>query len=146
MKAPKLSATFIVVWVTVCSYASFAQKSQEITKNEKVIRDYYACHQKKDWNMMKNLLADGFTFTSPNDDDHIKIDKFKEKCWNPGMVKSFDIDKIIEHGDEAFVRYTGVATNGKSFRNTEYFKIKNGKIQEIDVFFGEGMMPFLKAH
>ena len=145
MKATKLSATFIGVWITVCSHASFAQKSQEMTKNEKVIRDYYACHQKKDWNMMKNLLADGFTFTSPNDDDHIKIDKFKEKCWNPGMVKSFDIDKIIEHGDEAFVRYTGVATNGKSFRNTEYFKIKNGKIQEIDVFFGEGMIAFIKA-
>jgi ketosteroid isomerase-like protein len=114
-------------------------------KNEKVIRNYYACHQNKDWNMMKNLLADGFTFTSPNDDDHIKIDKFREKCWNPGMVKSFDIDKIIEHGDEAFVRYTALTTDGKSFRNTEYFKIKNGKIQEIDVFFGEGMIAFLKA-
>ncbi|MEJ0031612.1 MAG: nuclear transport factor 2 family protein [Bacteroidota bacterium] len=116
-----------------------------MTKNEKVIRDYYACHQNKDWNRMKNLLADGFTFTSPNDDDHINIDKFRERCWNPGMVKRFDIDKIIERGDEAFVRYTGVAIDGKLFRNTEYFKIVNGKIQEIDVFFGEGMAVFLKG-
>jgi ketosteroid isomerase-like protein len=139
MQTTNLFAKLIIVWVTLCSYTSFAQQSQTMTKNEKVIRDYYACHQNKDWNMMKNLLADGFTFTSPNDDDHIKIDKFREKCWHPGLVKSFDIDKIFEHGDEAFVRYTGLTYNGKSFRNTEYFNLKNGKIQEVEVFFGVGI-------
>src|SRR5258708_31210711 len=100
MKTTKLFAKFIIVWIATCSYASFAQKSQDIMKNEKVIKEYYASYEKKDWNLMKNLLADGFTFTSPNDDDHIKLDKFKEKCWPEAYkIKRFDLDKIIEHGD-----------------------------------------------
>jgi ketosteroid isomerase-like protein len=107
--------------------------------NEKVIKKYYGGYEKKDWNSVENLLADDFSFTSPNNDDHIGIEKFKEKCWpEADKIERFDVDKVFENGDEAFVRYQCWTTSGKSFRNTEYFRFGNGKIKEIEVFFGTG--------
>ena len=46
---------------------------------EKIMRDYYAAYEKKDWNMLNSLLADGFVFNSPND-DHIDLKTYKERC------------------------------------------------------------------
>jgi SnoaL-like domain/Activator of Hsp90 ATPase homolog 1-like protein len=107
---------------------------------EKVIKEYFSGYEKKDWNLIERLLADGFTFTSPNDDDHIDIKAFKEKCWPQAStkIKRFDVDKVIGNGDEAFARYQVMFTDGASTRNTEYFKFENGKIKEIEVFFGPG--------
>jgi hypothetical protein len=114
--------------------------SVNILAMETIIKDYYSAYEKKDWNLLENLLAEGFTFTSPNDDDHINVKAFKEKCWPEAskLIKSFDVDKILGNGDEAFARYQGVFTNGATIRNTEYFKFENGKIKEIEVFFGPG--------
>jgi hypothetical protein len=49
--------------------------------NEEIIRAYYSGWEKKQWSAVDNLLGDGFTFTSPNDDDHIDKRAFKTKCW-----------------------------------------------------------------
>ncbi len=107
--------------------------------NEKIIKDYYAAYEKKDWKMLTSLLADGFTFTSPND-NHIDLKTYKERCWpNAVNIKRFDIDKLIVDGDDAFVTYNGWTTDGRVFRNTEYFKIKEGKIKENACFFGPGV-------
>lgn len=107
--------------------------------NEKIIKDYYAAYEKKDWNMLTSLLADGFTFTSPND-DHIDLKTYKERCWpNCYNIKKFDIDKLVINGDDAFVTYNGWTTDGRVFRNTEYFKFKDGKIKENACFFGPGV-------
>jgi ketosteroid isomerase-like protein len=107
--------------------------------NEKIIKDYYAAYEKKDWNMLASLLADGFTFTSPND-DHIDLTTYKERCWpNSANIKRFDIDKIVVNGDDAFVTYNGWTIDGRVFRNTEYFKFKDGKIKENACFFGPGI-------
>ena len=48
---------------------------------EAAIRNYYSSWERGDWSGLENLLAVGFTFTSPNDDDHIDQPAFKEKCW-----------------------------------------------------------------
>jgi len=107
--------------------------------NQKLIKAYYTSFEKKDWNMLNSLLADGFTFTSPND-DHIDVNVYKERCWpNSANIKRFDIDKLMINGDEAFVTYNGWTTSGKLFRNTEYFKFKDGKIKENVCYFGPGI-------
>ena len=107
--------------------------------DEKIIKDYYAAYEKKDWKMLTSLLANGFTFTSPND-DHIDLKTYKERCWpNAYKIKRFDIDKLIIKGDDAFVTYNGWTTDGRVFRNTEYFKFKDGKILENACFFGPGI-------
>jgi hypothetical protein len=41
--------------------------------------------------------------------------------------------------DEVFVTYNGWTNDGKVFRNTGYFKFKDGKITENDRFFGTGV-------
>lgn len=107
--------------------------------NQKLIRDYYAAYEKKDWNMLKSVLADGFTFSSPND-EHININTYKQKCWpNAYNIQRFDLDKVMVNGDEAFVTYNGWTKDGRVFRNTEYFEFKEGKIKENVCFFGPGI-------
>jgi len=139
MKTTKLCVTFIIVWITMYTYTSFAQKSPD-AKNEKVIRQYYAAYEKKDWHMLELILADDFTFTSPAGDDHINLKLYKERCWpNANNTKRFDLEKIMIDGDFAFVLYNGLTTSGKSFRNTERFKLKDGKIVENECFFGTGI-------
>ncbi len=107
--------------------------------NEKTIKDYYAAYEKKDWNMLSSLLADGFVFNSPYD-DHIDLKTYKERCWpNSDNIKKFDIEKLIVDGEDAFVTYNGWTNDGRLFRNTEYFKLKEGKIKENACFFGPGV-------
>ena len=140
MKTTKLFAKSIIVWITISSYTSFAQKSPDIMKNEKAIKEYYAAYEKKDWHMLEMILADGFTFTSPAGDDHINLKLYKERCWpNANNTKRFDLEKVIIDGDVAFVLYNGWTTDGKLFRNTERFKFKEGKIVENECFFGTGI-------
>jgi hypothetical protein len=38
---------------------------------------------------------------------------------------------------EAFVLYEVKLVSGMKFRNAEHFRIENGKIAEIEVFFGD---------
>jgi len=39
--------------------------------NETLIQTYYSGWDKREWSLVDSLLADSFTFTSANDDDHI---------------------------------------------------------------------------
>ena len=114
-----------------------AQSSNQ--SNEKIVRTVYTAYEKKDWNMLTSVLADGFTFTSPVD-DHINLKEYKVRCWpNAYNIKKFDIEKLIVVGDDAFVTYNGRTNDGKVFRNTEYFKFKDGKIKEFACYFGPGI-------
>jgi len=106
-------------------------------KNESIIRSYFSGWERKDWNSVESLLADGFTFTSPNDDAHIDKRRYKEKCWPwAPTLERFDIEKVIENETEAFVKYESWTTSGKSYTSAEYFRFRNGKIEAIEVFFG----------
>ena len=115
-----------------------AQSSKQ--SNEKIVRTVYTAYEKKDWNMLKSVLAEGFTFSSPVDVPPIDIKEYEEKCWpNSANVKSFHIDKLVVDGDDAFVLYHGWTMDGKEMNNTEYFKLKDGKIKEFTCFFGPGI-------
>ncbi len=109
------------------------------SKIEKLIKDYYGAYEKKDWHMLELILADNFTFSSPAGDDHINLKTYKERCWpNAINTKRFDLEKITLDGDDAFVTYNGWTNDNKLFRNTEYFKFKDGKIISNECFFGTG--------
>lgn len=43
---------------------------------------------------------------------------------------------IFVRGEEAFVTYLCLATDGRSFRNTEFLTFAGGKVRRIDVYFG----------
>ena len=111
-----------------------------MTPNEKVVREYYAAYETKDWHIMERILADGFTFSSPAGDDHIDLKEYKSRCWpNSENTKKFDLEKVVIVGDDAYVTYSGWTNDGRLFRNTERFLLKDGKILENECFFGEGV-------
>lgn len=140
MKTTKLLARLIVVWTTMSTIACFAQKSPDVALNEMVVRKYYSAYEKKDWHMLEQILADGFTFTSPAGDDHINLKQYKERCWpNSDNTRKFDLEKVIVAGDDAYVTYNGWTNDGRLFRNTERFKLREGKIIENECFFGTGV-------
>jgi ketosteroid isomerase-like protein len=123
----------------------FAEQSEiagehgESTVNkEEIIRSYYSGYEKKDWNLSGSLLADNFTFTSPNDDDHISKSVFKEKCFLSQLefIERFELETVLTRGNEAFVKYLCRTTKGTSFRNVEYFRFADGKITAIEAYFG----------
>ncbi len=86
------------------------QQGPKMDQNEKAIKAYFAAFVKKDWNSMQQVLADGFTFSSPLD-DHISIKVFKERCWpNAYKIKRFDVDKVVINGNDAVVITNGWTT------------------------------------
>jgi ketosteroid isomerase-like protein len=135
MKPTKLFITILMAWAAMSSQAVFAQQSSK----EELVRGYYAAYEKKDWSSLERILDEGFTFSSPVD-DHISLKSYKERCWpNCQKIKKFDMVKLIVKGDDAFVTYNGWTTDGKLFRNTEYFTFKDGKIMSNECFFGPGV-------
>src|SRR5580704_14900277 len=115
-----------------------ASGAQNLT-NEQIIRKWYAAWEKKDLGTFDMLLADNFTFTSAAGDDHISKSTFKTQCWDTqvNFIEHFDLERINPGTDNAFVKYLCHTKNGKSFRNVEYFRIKNGKLESIECYFGE---------
>ena len=114
-------------------------RGQETTNSlhEKIIRDYFAGWVKKDWQAVASHLAEGFTFTSAAPDDHITIEKFKEKCWvQADHIERFEFPRIVTNGNEAFAIVHVITKENKIIRNVEYFHFENGKIKSIEVFFG----------
>jgi ketosteroid isomerase-like protein len=114
-----------------------ASQGQNFT-NEEIVRKWYAAWKQKDWAPLDSLLADNFTFSSAAGDDHISKSAFKEQCWKTqiNFIKDFDLERVSTGADDAFVKYLCYTTNGKSLRNVEYLRIKNGKLQSIECYFG----------
>jgi hypothetical protein len=107
-----------------------------MSKLSEIIRRCYRAYETKERRMIEDLLADDFTFTSPDD---IGIDKatYFERCWpNSENMKAINVEKIFENGNEAFVRYEAELTSGEKFRNTELFRIEGGKVKEVQVYYG----------
>jgi ketosteroid isomerase-like protein len=106
--------------------------------NEVTIRKWYAAWENKDLGTFDTLLADNFTFSSAAGDDHISKSAFKTQCWDTQVdfIGHFDLERVITGTGDAFVKYLCHTKNGKSFRNVEYLRIKNGKLQSIECYFG----------
>ena len=109
--------------------------------NQELIRKWYAAWEKKDWEPLDKMLADDFTFSSPNGDDHISKSTFKTRCWESQIdfIQRFDLERVTTGTDDAFVKYLCHTKNGKAFRNVEYLRLKNGKLESIECYFGEGL-------
>jgi ketosteroid isomerase-like protein len=119
------------------SASASALEGQNLT-NEEIIRKWYAAWEKKDLGTFDILLADNFTFTSAAGDNHISKSTFKTQCWDTQVdfIGHFDLERIATGAEDAFVKYLCHTKNGKSFRNVEYLRIKNGKLESIECYFG----------
>ena len=124
--------------VSLPGLATAAAGGQNLT-NDELIRKWYAAWEKKDWAPLDSMLADNFTFSSANNDDHISKSTFKTRCWESQIdfIAHFDLERVATGAEDALVKYLCHTKNGKSFRNVEYLRIKNGKLQSIECYFGE---------
>jgi hypothetical protein len=89
----------------------------------------------KDRAAIEALIADDFHFTSPLDN---RIDRatYFARCWpNSEGVQSFNIVHIVPDGERVFVTYEGCRIGGK-FRNTEVVTVKDGRVLDVEVYFG----------
>jgi ketosteroid isomerase-like protein len=145
MKMTTVLPKILLISMTMACQPGFAQTSpgpapaaQNLT-SEKAVNDWYTAWETKDWNLLEQTLADGFTFSSPLD-DHISVKAVKERCWpNAYNIKRFDLDKVVVNGDDVIVISLGWTNSGKSFRNCDVFKLKDGKIGAYECFFGPGI-------
>ncbi len=104
-----------------------------------IVRKYYAAWEQTDWRPFDALLADNFTFTSAAGDDHISRSTFKTGCWGTqkDFIERFDLLRVFGSGNEAFVMYVCHTKNGKTFRNVEYLRLANDKVEAIECYFGD---------
>src|SRR5579871_5234688 len=130
MKMINLFACILFAGFALCAQGASAQSitgqiaALENTPNGKTVKTWYTVWQKGDWNSMRQILADDFTFTSPLD-DHLKMDVFEKRCWRPnaGKIKSVEVQELIMNGDAIFVIGNATNPDGKFFRNCDYFKL-----------------------
>ena len=107
-------------------------------EKEETIRKYYAAWETRDWHPLDILLTDTFTFTSANNDDHISKSIFKARCWESQIdfIERFELERVIGNGNDAFVMYVCRTKNGKTFRNVEYLRLSDHKVEAIECYFG----------
>jgi len=131
-------ACALVGAVSLPRAASASVLEGQNSANEEIIRKWYAAWEQKDLGTFNALLADDFTFTSAAGDDHISKSIFKTRCWDTQIdfIGHFDLERLTTGVDDAFVKYLCHTKNGKSFRNVEYLRIKSGKLESIECYFG----------
>jgi ketosteroid isomerase-like protein len=101
-----------------------------------IARASYEAYASKDRAQIEALIADDFHFTSPLDN---RIDRatYFARCWpNSETSESFDFINLVADGDRVFVTYEGRSKQGHSSRNTEIVTVREGKITDVEVYFG----------
>jgi len=110
-----------------------------------LVHRYFSAYETRDRQVLEGMLDESFTFSSPLD-DRIHRAAYFARCWpNSQTLRRITVEKIFEQGDEAFVRYEAESTSGKKFRNTEWFRFEDGKLMEVQVYFGRDTRPPLPA-
>jgi ketosteroid isomerase-like protein len=117
-------------------------------QNDQLVRKYYAAWESKDWHALDILLTDDFTFTSPNNDDHIRVGVYKTRCWVPNvnLIEHFDLQQIVGSDNDAFVKYALHVKNNKMIENIEYFQMRGGKVASVRCYFGGKGYPAAVAN
>jgi ketosteroid isomerase-like protein len=106
-----------------------------------LVRRYFSAYETRDRQVLEGMLHERFTFSSPLD-DRIHRAAYFARCWpNSQTLRRITVEKIFEQGDEAFIRYEAESTTGKKFRNTEWLRFENGRLMEVQVFFGRHTGP-----
>jgi ketosteroid isomerase-like protein len=101
-----------------------------------VARASYEAFVREDRASIEALLAEDFHFTSPLD-NRLNRSSFFERCWpNSKSLANFDFLRLTPHNDQVIVTYRATTVDGGKFQNTEILTILNGRITEVEVYFG----------
>lgn len=110
-----------------------------IASNAEVVRASFKAYIAQDRGAADRLIADGFVFTSPQD-DHIGKQEFLQRCFpTADRLRSQRILQLVEAGEDGvFVMYEYELETGERYRNTEFITVRDGRLAETQVFFGGG--------
>ncbi|HSO96734.1 MAG TPA: nuclear transport factor 2 family protein [Acidimicrobiia bacterium] len=105
--------------------------------NTDVVRSLFEAYLAQDEATARRLIADDFTFTSPQD-DHIDKAAFLERCFPTATrVTSQEIVELASVGDDGvFILYEYELQTGARHRNAEFITVRDGHLVETQVFFG----------
>jgi ketosteroid isomerase-like protein len=100
-------------------------------------RSSYEAYATGDRQVLEDLLADDFVFSSPPDPGIDRAAYF-ERCWpNHETHRAFAYERLEEIGDgEVLVTYEAERTDGSRFRNTEVLRFAGDKLTRAEVYFG----------
>jgi len=101
-----------------------------------VVTDFVRAYDEQDLPAARDLMAEDFTFTSPQD-DHIDKAAWVERCF-PTRDRFVDLRvlQIVDGGDVTLYRYEYELEGGDRYRNAEALTVRDGKIAEVEVYFG----------
>jgi len=111
-------------------------ENSRLSKTETVRASLDAYHR-QDIETASRLLADDFTFTSPQD-DHIDKATYLERCFpTANRFATSEVLALVPSGDnDVFLLYEYQLTTGERYRNTENITVRDGRLVETQVFFG----------
>ncbi len=102
-----------------------------------IVRASFDAYLAQDRDAADRLIADDFVFTSPQD-DHIDKVAWLARCFpTADHFASSRVLQLVDAGDVVLLRYEyEVADGGGRYRNTEAITVRDGKIAEVEVYFG----------
>ncbi len=101
-----------------------------------LVRASYEAYVRKDREALEALIDEDFHFSSPLDN---RIDRatYFARCWpNSEGISGFQFIHLVELGHIVIVTYEGTRQGGGRFRNTEVVTTRDGRITEVEVYFG----------
>ena len=106
-----------------------------------VVRAFMKAFQDQDRAQAEALMADDFVFTSPQD-DHLDKATWLERCFPTAghfdapseTLQIVEVDGIVLHRYEYRV-------DGGRWRNAEAAQVANGRVKEVEVYFGGAVDP-----
>jgi ketosteroid isomerase-like protein len=106
-------------------------------RNADVVRSAFRAYLDGDQAQAQSLYSHDLVFSSPQD-DHIGRDVFFDRCFPTATRFSyFQLLQVVELGSsDVLVLYEYELASGERFRNTEIISVHDGKIVEVQVFFG----------
>jgi ketosteroid isomerase-like protein len=113
-----------------------------MSRNTDVVRAAFDHYLTGNREAAEQLYADDFTFTSPQD-DHINKAAFFERCFpTAARFRRQDLLSVVPASEElVFVYYEYDLTDGGTYRNMEAITVRDGRIREVQVFFGGAVEP-----
>lgn len=105
--------------------------------NQQVAAEAFRCYREQDRPAALALYAEGFRFTSPQD-DHLDKGAYFERCFpTADRFTRQELLHIVAADDETvFVQYEYALQDGSVFRNMEALTVRGGLIHEVQVYFG----------
>jgi ketosteroid isomerase-like protein len=104
--------------------------------NMAVVQKYFQAYTDKDRAAIEAVVDEAFRFSSPRDNRLDRATYFR-RCWkvSEAIVRRKTIHMLAD-GDRVFVTYELAFASGRISRNTEIITLRNGKIVDVEVYFG----------